>query len=96
MDLSDFDPKDIPMTEAKLDLIEASRPVIDNWICDHYAELTDGFNCFEALKVKPDELKPKEFQLQLKAKYDRKQIRNDSSQRGWCYVLKNEMRDLFN
>jgi hypothetical protein len=93
--LSDFDPKNIPMTEAKLDLIEASRPVIEVWICEHYDELVNGMNCAEALKLKPDELKPKEFQLQLKTKCNRKRITNQDSQRVWYYVLKDEMRYLY-
>jgi hypothetical protein len=68
MDLKGFDVKDIPMTEAKQDLINVSKPVIDEWIADHYNELVNGFNCSEALNFKPEELKPKSFQLQLKAK----------------------------
>jgi predicted DNA-binding protein YlxM (UPF0122 family) len=35
MDLTGFNVKDIPMTEAKLDLINVSKQVIDDWIADH-------------------------------------------------------------
>jgi hypothetical protein len=65
------------MTEAKLDLINASKPVIDDWIYDHYNELKAGLNCTEALDYRPKELKPKSFQLQLKEKCDRTKIRGE-------------------
>jgi hypothetical protein len=68
MDLKDFNVKEIPMTEAKQDLIDASKPVIDDWISEHYNELVNGFNCIEALNYRSKELKPKNFQLQLKEK----------------------------
>jgi hypothetical protein len=90
MDLKGFDVKDIPMTEAKQDLINASKPVIDEWISHHFNELVNGFNCSEALNYKPKELKPKSFQLQLKAKCDRKQIKRE-----WKYILKPEVQKYY-
>jgi hypothetical protein len=90
MDLSDFDTRKIPVTEAKQDLIEASRPVIDSWIMEHYDELILGLNCSEALRMKPNELKDKSFQLQLKDKCER--VRKQGE---WRYVLKNEAKKLF-
>jgi hypothetical protein len=86
MDLSGFNVKETPMTEAKQDLIVASKTVIDEWISEHYNELVNGFNCREALNDKPKELKLKSFQLQLKEKCDRKKIRDE-----WKYVMKSEM-----
>jgi hypothetical protein len=73
-----------------LTLIEASRPVIDTWIMEHYDELVVGINCSEALRTKPNELKAKSFQLQLKDKCERKQIKRE-----WHYVLKNEVKKLY-
>jgi hypothetical protein len=75
MDLSDFKIREIPMTQAKLDLIEASRPVIDSCINDHYDNLVKGIVCSDALRMKPDELKPRNFQLQLKDKCEIVQIK---------------------
>jgi phage/plasmid-associated DNA primase len=39
IDLTDFVIRNIPVTKAKQDLIEASRPVIHSWIMEHYDEL---------------------------------------------------------
>jgi hypothetical protein len=52
--------------------------------------LVKGLNCTEALEYKPNELKPKSFQLQLKEKCDRTKIRGE-----WKYVLKYEMEKFY-
>jgi hypothetical protein len=62
------------MTDAKQDLIEASRLAINIWICDHYEELKKGIQCSDALRLKPDDMKNKNFQLSIKDKCDLKQI----------------------
>jgi hypothetical protein len=90
MDLTGFKIKNIPMTEAKQELIEASRPIIDIWIIEHYNELVAGVKCSEALDKKPKELRPRSFQLVLKDKCDRKQINHE-----WNYILKQDIRYLF-
>jgi hypothetical protein len=82
------------MTEAKQDLIEASRSPIDIWICDHYDEIKKGVQCSDALRSKPDDMKEKNFQLSIKDKCDRKQIRVNG-QRVWHYVLKPEMPAIY-
>ena len=46
-DLSEFNVRKIPMTEAKQDLIEASQSPLDVWICQHYDELCKGIEEFE-------------------------------------------------
>ena len=93
-DISKFNPRKIPMTEAKQDIIEASRSALDVWICDHYDELVKGLPCDEALVSKPSEMRERTFQLQLKDKCDRKKIQN-SGVRKWHYVLKNECKAIY-
>jgi hypothetical protein len=90
MDLTGFKIKNIPMTEAKQDLIEASRPIIDIWIIVHYNELVAGVKCSEALDKKPKELRPRSFQLILKDKCECKQINRE-----WYYILKPDIRYLY-
>ena len=93
-DISTFNVRDIPMTEAKQDLIDASRSPIDYFICDHYNDLIDGIPCTTALRMKPSDMKDKTFQLQIKDKCDRKQKR-DGNTRVWYYVLKDEYKNLY-
>ena len=93
-DISKFNPRKIPMTEAKQDIIEASRSALDVWICDHYDELVKGLPCDEALVSKPSEMKERTFQLQLKDKCDRKRVQS-SGVRKWHYVLKNECKAIY-
>ena len=92
-DIKEFNPRNILMTEAKQDLIEASRTPLDNWICEHYDELILGIPCSDALTSKPTEMKDKNFQLQIKDKCNRKQITIDRK-RVWCYVLKEECKSI--
>ena len=92
--IKEFNPRIIPMTEAKQDLIEASRTPLDNWICEHYDELILGIPCSDALTSKPTEMKDKNFQLQIKDKCNRKRI-TIHGKRVWCYILKDECKQIF-
>lgn len=93
-DLSTFNVRDIPMTEAKEDIINASKSPIDQFICDHYNELVKGMVCTDALVCKPADMKDKNFQLSLKDKCDRKQKRVNGK-RVWYYFLKDECKSLY-
>ncbi len=93
-DLSTFNVRDIPMTEAKEDIINASKSPIDQFICDHYNDLVKGMICTDALICKPSDMKDKNFQLSLKDKCDRKQKRVDGK-RVWYYFLKDECKGLY-
>ena len=93
-DIKEFNPRIIPMTEAKQDLIEASRTPLDNWICEHYDELILGIPCSDALTSKPTEMKDKNFQLQIKDKCNRKRIAIHGKL-VWCYILKDECKQIF-
>lgn len=93
-DLSTFNVRLIPTTEAKEDLIEVSCSPIDEWICKHYDELCIGIQCSDALMSKPSELKDKTFQMQIKDKCDKKRITRDGK-REWFYVLKDECKTVY-
>lgn len=93
-DLSSFNVRDIPMTEAKQDIINASKSPIDQFICDHYDDLVKGMICSDALMYKPSDMKDKNFQLQLKDKCDRKKKGPKGNQK-WCYILKDECKSLY-
>ena len=89
-----FNPRNIPMSEAKRDIIEASYSEFDEWINSHYLTLIDGMTCSEALASKPHGMKDKLFQLQIKDKCNRKQKRV-GTKREYYYVLKDECIDLY-
>ncbi|KAI5540832.1 hypothetical protein TVAGG3_0043110 [Trichomonas vaginalis G3] len=93
-DLSSFNVRIIPMTEAKQDLIELSSNPLDVWINTHYDELCAGMTCKNALLCKPSDMKDKNFQMSIKDKCDKKQRRIDGKQT-WYYVLKEEMKGLY-
>ena len=93
-DIKGFNPRNIPMTEAKQDLIEASRSEFDEWINAHYSSLINGIPCSEALLSKPSGMSIKFFQLQLKDRCDRKQKRVGND-REWQYILKAEFKEFY-
>lgn len=92
--ITEFNIRNIPMTEAKQDLIEASRSPIDVWINEHYNDLIEGIQCSDALMSKPSEMKDKTFQLQIKDKCIRKKKRVEGV-RQWYYILKDECKSIY-
>jgi hypothetical protein len=94
LDLSTFNVRLIPQTEAKQDLIDASRSPLDVWICDHYNELLEGILCSDALISKPSEMKDKAFQLQIKERCDRVKIQKEGV-RKWYYKLKEGCKSIY-
>jgi hypothetical protein len=94
LDLSTFNVRLIPQTEAKQDLIDASRSPLDVWICDHYNELIEGILCSDALISKPSEMKDKAFQLQIKERCDRVKIQKEGV-RKWYYKLKEGCKSIY-
>ena len=93
-DLTNFNVRKLPMTEAKQDLIDASKSPFDMFICDFYNELCDGMPCADALMKKPREMKDRAFQLQMKDKCIRKQKQYNGS-RQWFYILKDECKKVY-
>ena len=93
-DLSTYNIRDIPMTEAKQDIINASKSLIEQFICDHYDELVKGMICSDELVCKLSDMKDKNFQLIIKDKCDRKRITIDGK-RKWHYIIKDECKGLY-
>jgi putative DNA primase/helicase len=93
-DLKDFNVRKIPMTEAKNDLIMASRCPIDDWISENLEKLKEGMLCTDALENKPREMRDKNFQLAVKQKCDRIQIQKNRIQKHY-YKLKEEYKEYF-
>lgn len=93
-DLSDFNVRDIPMTEAKQDLIDASQSPLDVWICQHYDELCKGIVCSEALTSRPSEMKERSFQNQIRDKCIHRRITLNGS-RVYAYILKEECKSIY-
>ena len=94
LDLSNFNVRAIPKTEAKQDLINASRSPIDKWICKHYNELIEGMPCTDALLTKPTDMRDDVFRLLVKerCKYEKRSIKGV---RKWRYYLKEECKSLY-
>ena len=93
-DISNFNPRIIPMTDAKQDLIEASKSPVEQFICDYYNKLCEGWLCSEALLYKPYDIKERSFQLQLKDKCIRKRVKKNN-QLYWYYFLKDEYKSIY-
>ena len=93
-DINNFNPRIIPMTEAKQDLIEASRNPVDIWICNNYNNLCEGMLCADAILLKPYDIKERTFTLYLKDKCIRKQLRRDGK-KPYYYFLRDECKEIY-
>ena len=75
-DISKFNPIDIPMTDAKRDIIEASRTPVEDFIVENYNKFSEGFRVTELLDLyqhssvwsEIENVPSKNFILQLKDK----------------------------
>ena len=67
---------------------------IDLWICQHYNELCDGISCSLAANMKPNDVKTRVFQLQLKDKCERIRVQI-KHERYYAYRLKDEYKTLY-
>ncbi|KAA6375161.1 MAG: hypothetical protein EZS28_029312 [Streblomastix strix] len=77
------------MTEAKRDIIKASKSQIEDVILKHLDEFKQGVPCTSALQFKPENIKQQFFEIGIKTYCDRKKIQKLSI-RQWCYELKQE------
>ncbi|KAA6363250.1 MAG: hypothetical protein EZS28_041223 [Streblomastix strix] len=84
----------IPFTEAKKDIIRASRSQLDDVILQNYLAFKEGVPCTVALQFNPFDVKEKSFQLQLKNKCQR--IRKTiNEKRTWIYKLNEDLIKLY-
>ncbi|KAA6373696.1 MAG: hypothetical protein EZS28_030775, partial [Streblomastix strix] len=65
-DISQFNPRNIPMTQAKKDIIKASISPVDDVIISHFKSFRDGITCNIVEGWKPQEMKLKNYQLAIK------------------------------
>ncbi|KAA6394455.1 MAG: hypothetical protein EZS28_010022 [Streblomastix strix] len=92
--ISNWNQRIIPFTEAKKDIIRASRSQLDDVILQNYQAFKEGVPCTIALQFKPYDVKEKSFQLQLKNKCQR--IRKTiNEKRTWIYKLNEDLIKLY-
>ncbi len=94
-DIKGFDRFDIPMTEAKLDLIDVFRSKVEDWINQHYDRLISGMYCKEVEDCAASlEMTKKYFISDLKVYCDGRRIRR-GGKRLTYYYLREDSCSLF-
>ena len=101
IDLSQYNPRVIPTTRAKSDIIEASTGKFGRWINLHYTELTTtGMTATEIMNSRPTDpkhvIEEASFKLQYQSKLKYTIRRYDDhgvTRQRRVYVLKDEYRD---
>ncbi|KAA6381304.1 MAG: hypothetical protein EZS28_023172 [Streblomastix strix] len=66
LDISQFNPRNIPMTQAKKDIIKASISPVDDVIICYFKSFRDGVTCNIVEGWRPQEMKLKNYQLAIK------------------------------
>ncbi|KAA6375297.1 MAG: hypothetical protein EZS28_029176 [Streblomastix strix] len=93
-DISQFNPRNIQMTQAKKDIIKASISPVDDVIISHFKSFRDGVICNIVKVWKPQEMKLKNYQLAIKNICER--VRKTSGgERKWMYQLKEDMISIY-
>ncbi|KAA6402585.1 MAG: hypothetical protein EZS28_001895 [Streblomastix strix] len=93
-DISQFNPRDIPMTQAKKDIIRASISPVDEVIISHFKSFRDGVTCSNVEGWKPQDMKLKSYQLAIKSICERTQKQVDR-ERKFIYKMKEEMISIY-
>ncbi len=101
INLTGFNPRKMPETDAKSDLVQASGGKFGRWIDLHYTELTtDGIRLTEIMGMRPKSgefvIEEPTFKLNVKnmLRKTTKPVTIDGvEKRQWVYVLKNEYRE---
>ncbi|KAA6395906.1 MAG: hypothetical protein EZS28_008566 [Streblomastix strix] len=89
-DISQFNPRDIPMTQAKKDIILASVSPVDEVIIRQFKSFGDGVTCSIVEGWKPQDMKLKNYQLSNKSISERVRKSSDG-ERIFIYKMKEEM-----
>ncbi|KAA6341549.1 MAG: hypothetical protein EZS28_052451 [Streblomastix strix] len=94
LDIESFNPRVIPMTEAKKDIINASRSLLDDVIIKHFKAFQEGVTTPMAEAWKPTEMKLKNYEISIKNVCNKvkKQV---SGVRQYVYQLKEEMVKIY-
>ncbi|KAA6400264.1 MAG: hypothetical protein EZS28_004210 [Streblomastix strix] len=93
-DISSFNPRDIPMTETKKDIIRASRSPVDDVIIKHFKALLEGATTPVAEAWKPTEKKLKNYEIAIKNTY-KKVKKQTNGVRQYVYQLKEKMVSIY-
>ncbi|KAA6370572.1 MAG: hypothetical protein EZS28_033903 [Streblomastix strix] len=93
-DISQFNPRNIPMIQAKKDIIKASISPVDDVIISHFKSFRDGITCNIVEEWKPQDMKLKNYQLSIKNICVRTQKQTDGV-RKFIYKLKEEMISIY-
>ena len=95
LDISEFNTRKIPETDAKDDIIFASMSSIDVFCVNHYENLIEGMLVKTAMNYKPNEYKSERtFQLALKSKCDLVK-KSEKGRQTYYYKLKNECKEFY-
>ncbi|KAA6326854.1 MAG: hypothetical protein EZS28_053896 [Streblomastix strix] len=94
LDISQFNLKDIPMTQVKKDIIRASISPVDDVIISHFKSFRDEVTCNIVEGWKPQDMKLKNYLLTIKSICERTQKQVDGV-RKFIYKIKEEMILIF-
>ncbi|KAA6369966.1 MAG: hypothetical protein EZS28_034507, partial [Streblomastix strix] len=70
----EFDMRQLPMTEAKRDIIKANKSQIEDIILKHLDEFKQGVPCANALQYKPENIKLQFYEIDIKTYCDMDRI----------------------
>ncbi|KAA6383794.1 MAG: hypothetical protein EZS28_020680 [Streblomastix strix] len=93
-DISQFNPRDIPMTQAKREIIRASRSKVDDVILNNFNQFKDGVRIESVEQWKPTDMILKNYQIAINSVCHkvRKVI---NGQRKRVYQLNEEMVSIY-
>ncbi|KAA6399539.1 MAG: hypothetical protein EZS28_004928 [Streblomastix strix] len=93
-DISQFNPRNIPMTYAKKKIIRASRSKVDDIIIDHFKQFKDGAIISQFELLKPQDMVLKNYQLAINNICNQGR-RTTNGQRKRFYKMKDEMDKIY-
>ncbi|KAA6371295.1 MAG: hypothetical protein EZS28_033179 [Streblomastix strix] len=88
-DISKFDKRIIPLTEAKMEIIEISLADIDRFRITYFKQLKDGWLCEDAVLCSQQFMKPGIFRLQIQKNYETV-IKSNHGKKLRYYVMKQD------
>lgn len=100
-DISNFNTRNIPMTDAKLSIMNASMSIVDRWIAEHFEEISGNGNdgkgmlCERAREWRPEGISQRNFELALNDRCTHYKSRTSSGARPYFYKLKPEVVHLY-
>ncbi|KAA6373867.1 MAG: hypothetical protein EZS28_030606, partial [Streblomastix strix] len=93
-DISQFNPRDIPMKEAKKEIIRASRSKVDDVIINHFNLFKDGIRIEQVESWRPSDMVLKNYQMAIYNVFCKIQ-RTIDGYRKRLYKLKDEMISIY-